>query len=265
MRDWRGDLAARFKTDTMSDSPKNSARVALENALSKVTCPGCDEVFAPFAGRELTPVPDPEQNVTCPKCSEAFPLSEGISARDAEALSALVPAAKPADTRIELTGENGAWVYSIPRERTPWGLLGAAVFVNVIVWANLIAVVATRNAKGHPPRGLAILALFAIGAVAFLYWVVRKGFATYRLALSPQAVRLERKLISRRVQELPLAEITSVAKAVFYTQNYQPVYGLEIQAGARRIRFGSGLREDEKNWLCWEIREFVRQRGAPLA
>ena len=32
-----------------------------------------------------------------------------------------------------------------------------------------------------------------------------------------------------------------------------------------KIRFGSILTEDEKNWLCWEIREFIQLYAPSLA
>jgi hypothetical protein len=51
-----------------------------------------------------------------------------------------------------------------------------------------------------------------------------------------------------------------VQKKEFYQKNYRPVYGIEIKASNGKIRFGSALTEEEKSWLCWEIREFIKTR-----
>lgn len=77
-------------------------------------------------------------------------------------------------------------------------------------------------------------------------------------------VRLQRSLIWRRNYDLPTTEIDRVKLAQFYERNYQPVYGIEIGAGHKRIRFGSTLADPEKDWLCSEIRQYLGSEGIKL-
>ena len=65
-------------------------------------------------------------------------------------------------------------------------------------------------------------------------------------------VQPEGSLIERRA-----VAVVSVEKAEFYREDCEPVCGIEITAKSQRIRLGSRLAEEEKDWLCAEIRKFL--------
>jgi len=137
------------------------------------------------------------------------------------------------------------------------GLVAAFAIVGLIIWFSGVI---SRTLTFGRVHGSAI-AIF-IG-LALAYTGLRTRFATHLLYLGPEFVRLQRTLFARKTNyDLPTAEIVHVKQAEFYRQNYRPVHGIEISAGKRRIRFGSTLSPDEKGWLCQEIRNFVRARGA---
>jgi hypothetical protein len=250
----------------MIDTLKKGLLKLAQSAAQEVACPRCQHRFKPFATAPPGTFSELTYAVPCPKCGYAFRFDDGVKTSAEAKANPPGPFEKPADSRIEMIAENGAWTYQIPRGRSPRGLMFMAVFWNLISWPLAYGAFA-QNTQGrmlHFVVGWTIPLLFPLIGLGLLYTVLRLGFATHRLTLGPQTVRLRRKVIFSKDYEVPVGEITNVRKTSFYTQNYQPVYGIEITAGARKIRFGSALTEDEKNWLCWQIREFARQRGAPL-
>ena len=49
----------------------------------------------------------------------------------------------------------------------------------------------------------------------------------------------------------------TVSQQVFYSQNYQPVYGVEIRNSEGKLRFGTALGAEEKAWLVTEVRDVL--------
>jgi hypothetical protein len=243
---------------------KKSVLKLAPQLAQELTCPKCKHRFKPFAAGPPETFAELTHSIPCPQCGHAFSFNDGAQALADTQANPPGPFAKPAESRIELTGDSGEWVYQIPRGHTPGGLIFFAVLWNAISWSLGLGAFAGKVQTGVRSSlgGLIFAAVFPGIGLGLIYLVLRLGFARYRLILGPRTVRLRRKVILAKDYELPTDEITSVRKKQFYSQNYQPVYGIEIAAGSRRIRFGSSLTEDEKNWLCWQIREFVRQHGA---
>lgn len=237
-----------------------------QSAAQEVACPRCQHRFKPFAAAPPETFAELTKAVPCPECGHTFPFNDGVKTSIEAKANPPGPFAKPAHSGIEMVAESGAWVYHIPRGRGSRSMTVMAIVWNLITWPLAFAIL-TEGLHTQPLRfvvGWFIPLLFPAIGLGLLYVALRLNYATHQLTLGPQTVRLRRKVIFSKDYELPVGEITNVRKTVFYTQNYQPVYGIEINAGARKIRFGSALSEDEKNWLCWQIREFARQRGAPL-
>jgi hypothetical protein len=248
------------------DALKKAALLLAQQNARPTTCPRCRHRFKPFAAAppqefsELT-------NLRCPKCGHTFQFQDATQA-DADAkANPPGPFSKPPESRIEMATEDGAWVYKIPRGRTPVAVVLVAAFWNLISWPVAFGMFAGKlESSAHTTlKDYLIMPLFPGLGLVLIYWALRLGWSTHRLTLGPQTVRLRRKVILSKQYEVPVSEITQVHKKEFYSENYKPVYGIEIVAGPRKIRFGSILTEDEKNWLCWQIREFARQRGAPVA
>ena len=237
---------------------------AAQRAAKELACPRCQHRFKPFAAAPPETFAELTKAVPCPKCGHTFRFDEGANAAIEAQANPAGPFAKPADSRIEMSAENGAWVFQIPRCRGSFGMVIMAVFWNLVSWPMTMAILGEKKDLFHAPPLWLLPALFPALGLGLLYVAIRLKFSTHQLTLAPQTVRLRRKLILHKDRELPVGEITGVRKKEFYQQNYRPVYGIEITAGSRRIRFGSALSEDEKNWICWQIREFARQHGAPL-
>lgn len=250
----------------MIEKLKKAALLIAQQSARTLTCPRCQRRFKPFVDKppesfsELT-------DVRCPKCGNVFRFDEGIKSEEDAKANPPGPFEKPLESRIELVTEEGAWVYKIPRGRTPMALILVAAFWNLISWPIAFGMFAGKlESSAHTTlKDYLIMPLFPGVGLVLIYAVLRMGWATHRLTLGPQTVRLRRKVILSKEYEVPVAGITQVHKKEFYSENYKPVYGIEIIAGSRKIRFGSILTEGEKNWLCWQIREFARQRGAPVA
>jgi hypothetical protein len=241
---------------------KKSALRLAQGAAPQVTCPRCQHRFKPFADVPPASFSQLTHTVPCPHCSHVFAFADGTRAMADARANPPGPFVKPAETRIEMQADAGGWVYKIPRGRHSWGAVTMMVLCNVCAW-GIVGISLADPAPVKLPF-IVMSSLFCGGGLILIYTTARLHLATHRLTLSPQTIRLRRKLVLRKDYELPIDEITGVRKREFYSENYQPVYGIEITAGSRRIRFGSTLTEDEKNWLCWQIREFVHQHGAPL-
>ena len=248
----------------MARSFKKMALDLAQRAMKSVACPKCGTTFTPFAGRELTKFSELQERVPCPKCGHAFAMIAISGSGTAEAnANPPGPFAKPVDSRIEMVSDPGEWRFNIPRSKGGWTLLVFAIIWNAFT-VPIAAGFFMMRGKSHDGPPVLLVALFPAAGAVLLYWALRLKLATHVLTLSPQVVRLRRLFLLRRNYEVPTHEVGSVRKTVFYTQNHKPVFGIEITAGNRRIRFGSQLTDGEKNWIAWQIRDFARSRGAPL-
>jgi len=240
---------------------------ALAAGVKRIECRNCKKRFHPFAGRELTTFADLNQEVSCPQCGKPVRLIGAVAAAPDGVLEPEEPMTQPRDSRIERrpVSEHEVLFY-LPASGT-WGVwLFFAGFWNLLAWPIFLVVAHVCLVKREADLiTLLVTAIFPIIGLALAYTALRTRFATHLLYLGPEFVRLQRTLFARETNyDLPTAEIVHVKQAEFYRQNYRPVHGIEISAGKRRIRFGSSLSPDEKGWLCHEIRNFVRARGAAV-
>jgi hypothetical protein len=123
--------------------------------------------------------------------------------------------------------------------------------------------VGTNKGAQIPWFGYALVFLFLAAGLLILYTGLSLKHRSHRLLIGDGKLRHATRLGGReKLRIYPISDIKSVRQAEFYTQNYEPVYGIEIEvADRRRIRFGTQLMEDEKRWLVWEIRNALRSQG----
>jgi hypothetical protein len=174
------------------------------------------------------------------------------------------PLSRPSGSRIERRqpvahrlvfhlpahGRWGPWLFVA----IPWNVL------SVLVVSGFFAEIGSRQDKLPLTLGTC---LFVIAGIALIYHALRHRYGSTLLELAPESIRLQRALLwVRKTDEVPTAEVRRVAKVQLYTRNYQPLYGIEIDTPRRRIRFGSSFTDDEKDWLCWEIQEFLRAHAS---
>lgn len=230
-------------------------------------CPKCGHKFKPFADREFTSWSDFNQPCNCPKCGASFTFKELAATDEDKKANPEGPFQRPIESRIECQSASGdRLVFHIPSAGR-WGIwLLVAIVVNLIAWPMLVGTIGNMQAKGFQLGSFVFISFFVIAGIRLAYEAVRQRFGSAMLELSPGTVRLQRSLLGRnKSHQIPAADVQAVSKVLFYSQNYQPVYGIEINAGRRSIRFGSSLSDDEKNWLCWEIREYLRQHSRQAA
>ncbi len=248
----------------MLDFVKKGLLSAAQATISEVACPFCHHKFQPFAGRKIEAFSE-LNNFTCPKCAKTFTYTDSTNEKKAAEINPEGPFNQPGGSKIERRPVSSTeLLFYIPASGRWGGMLFFSIVWNLISWTIFLAFI---FAKGHtegdgPP--ILLVSLFPLAGIGLGYTAIRTRFATHLLFLGPEFVRLQRSLFRRKNFDLPTAEIVHVKKAEFYQRNYQPVYGIEIGAGKRKIRFGSVLTEMEKNWLCWEIRTFLRAQGAKV-
>jgi hypothetical protein len=234
-----------------------------------VDCPACGHRFKPFQDQEFQSWRDIGSRSPCPKCGYKFGVGE-----DAKSLVAN-PAAKPKKPgntkiqRFEVPGDEV--VFLLPAGKTGVGMIVMGALLCAILLPLFYKVFVLENGfskGGNGPRVLALL--FTFVSVMLLYGGLRQRFATYRIDLGPEQVRVRRDFLLRWTYRLPTRAIDTVRRDVAYTivsgegenEKETKYYAIVIGSGLRFIRFGTGLGEKEQLWLAREIRDYLRARGA---
>lgn len=251
----------------MFRSLKKKLLEAAQATVPEFACPKCGQLFKPLTGLEIASFSDLAGKSTCPGCGAKFTTRELMRMQSEFQANPRGPFAKPADSRIEKRNESASeLLFHIPASGRWGGWLFIAIFWNLISLPLAVIFIYSALAKGGPLGGAVMASFFGAIGIGFAYLALRTRFANHLLCLNATRVRLKRELLGwEKSHDLDTANIESVKKAEFYRQNYEPIFGIEIKAGGRRIRFGTILRDEEKNWLCWEIREFLRPYAPSLA
>jgi hypothetical protein len=102
------------------------------------------------------------------------------------------------------------------------------------------------------------LAVFWAIGLGMLFLALHHKYACYRIRVTRDLVTLRREMFGRvKEKSLDAAQVSSVAQVVFYQQNYQPVYGVEVRGRDGKLRFGATLQEAEKAWLVADVKRTV--------
>ncbi|MFK7851025.1 MAG: hypothetical protein AB8D78_08615 [Akkermansiaceae bacterium] len=124
----------------------------------------------------------------------------------------------------------------------------------------LLAFLSGEEIEGNMPEW-AIIPFFGIFwavGLGTLYVAIRNKYMCYRLSVGGGEVTLRKEMFGRtKDRSLDLSSIKSVSKQVFYSQNYTPVYGIEIRGADGKLRFGTVLSDEEKAWLVSEVKEMT--------
>jgi predicted RNA-binding Zn-ribbon protein involved in translation (DUF1610 family) len=232
-----------------------------------VPCPKCGTKFKPFAEHGFTHVSQIMGRFPCPKCGHQFAIGEDAKSRHEDAgHNPPGPLSPPADTRIERrTPSDHELLFYLP----PSGKAGFLAVFGAIWSAMMLPLFYFLVIHGGaasqlpPPLGMKVfISVFAAVGLGLIYGALRQKYGSHLLYLSSELIRMQRLLLFRATYNLKPADVLHVKLVESYSTNNQKVYGIEIGAGLRLIRFGSALRDDEKQWLAWEIRNFLRQHGA---
>ena len=250
-------------------SSLNQRLISFAKAKAKpVRCKACGNTFKPFADQEIASWGDMIGATTCPQCGLQVELLAGGAESRQDQLAPEGPLPQPAGSRIERHEISvSEFLYHIPATGK-----GGFVLLFAIVWDGFLLAFASMwfFAAGTEPKNapswqaaLFLVPFLAVG-LGMGYAALRAKYAVHLLFIGPEFIRLQRQLFGRTTnRDLPTPEVTRARQTVFYTENYRPVYGIEITAGRQQIKFGSGLEEEDKRWLCAEVREYLRSTGNP--
>lgn len=163
--------------------------------------------------------------------------------------------------------EEGTREYAIPAS----GKTRGAMFV-AILWCTLstpfviLCLLGKMKSDLPPIEDFLSATLLPAMCLPLLYIALRLKYATHRLVITRDHVILERRLFGKRkLYALSRASIRAVEQRTFYTQNYQPVYGIEIWGVEGKLRFGSEMAEPDKAALCADLSKLLIEPNTTTA
>ncbi len=230
-------------------------KAAMEAAWTKglMRCPNCGQ---PPVQRPA----DAETLMRCASCgldalpSDWRPATGGVPVGHPDQI--------PADTRIRREGGfPGDCIWHIPAS----GKFGFFLFFGVM-WTTITAMVSggflmtsfNDELKSLPWFLYLFFSIFWAVGLGCLYIAVRNKYARHQITVTGDLVTLRREMFGRvKDKSLITRDVEAVEQAVFYQQNYQPIYGVEIRGRSGKLRFGTALKEAEKAWLVADIKRSV--------
>lgn len=171
----------------------------------------------------------------------------------------------PAHTKIRREDRGGNQVlWHIPATGKFGFFLFFSVFWLLITAAVsggfLITFLTGGEIEGDGPKWLMIpfFAVFWAVGLGMLYAAFRQKYLRHTVTFGGDAITLRKEMFGRRREKsLARSSISSIAQKEFYQQNYQPVYGIEIRGVDGKLRFGSGLTNEEKAWLVADFNQVL--------
>ena len=242
-----------------------------EKLAAKATKAAMDKAFAkgllrcPKCGQKPAKAPvDADTLLRCEACGADSLPSEWKP--DPAGTPAAHPDQIPAGTRIRREGSaTGDCIWHIPAS----GKFGFFLFFGLFWTAITAALTFGTPAVGEdaqPWFRYPFFAVFWAIGLGMLYAALRNKYASHQITVTRDIVTLRREMFGRiKEKSLVTSKVNSVAQAVFYERNYQPVYGVEIRGRDGKLRFGSTLREDEKAWLVADIKRAVFGESGAVA
>ena len=237
---------------------------ALRNG--ELRCPDC-------GATHQGPVSSVDDWLTCPECAGQSAAREWVMGGGVPRGWADRP---PQNTLIRRQKrEDGAIRWLIPASGKSGGFLFFAIF-----WCTITAVVSGGFAAallfGKPAEGsnsmpawvaapflLLFFGLFWAIGLGMLYIAARNKWGRMEVRITGDEVVLSRALFRWKTEKrLPRHEVDAVRAEEFYSSNETPVYGVTIQAGKRKLKFGTMLREDEKGWLAADLKRVLSGESA---
>lgn len=176
------------------------------------------------------------------------------------------PDRPPANTKIVrriLDDNTIAW--EVPPSGKSAGLLFFA-----ILWTGFVAVWTGMAIFGPglsgEPGGIAFplfsLPFWAVG-IGMLYFGLRAKYAVHLFLIDSKEFIMVRSFFNRTTRKtLQRDQLKWVQKKEFYQQNYTPVYGIEIRGEDGKVRFGTTLSEEEKDWLVADMQRVLWPKSA---
>ena len=237
---------------------------AAATAAGPLRCPQCGHKAGQVAEGAVA---------VCGHCGWRGSLLEWAPRGDeAAALRAADPDGPPPGTAIarrDLGG--GAVAWEVPPSGRSGGLMFFAILWNgfiLLFTAVFGSAMLGGKLEGDAPGWLAIpflIPFWGVG-IGLAYAVARIKFARHLVVVDSREVVLVRSLFGRAKRRALAREgLEAIEKREFYRQNYRPVHGVEVRGRGGKLRFGTALTEEEKDWLVADIRRTVWPTGAAAA
>ena len=171
-----------------------------------------------------------------------------------QAVADVASAEKPPRSRIEVENTGAECIWRIPA-KGGWSFMLTFATLWLTFSTGMLALFAFSAGDGKTPGTAVFLSAFVLIGIGFLYAGLRMTRASHTLRLDASEFVFERRFLGRtRRKAWPRGSVRSVALVEFYSENYQPVHGIEVRGERGKIRFGSALVPMEKAWLCRELR-----------
>lgn len=220
---------------------------------------GCPDCGTQLSLPETLPTEGFSAVIHCSSCAWSDSLSSVTYDRDRDA----VVKNKPAKSRIrESVGvEKATWL--IPAKKGINFLLffavfwlGVTSFFSYMLWFGD----AQLDGGASPLLGKLFVLPFWIVGLGIFYGGLRMSYTDVLIRIDAKKVVLTRSIINRRWhRDIDRKLVEGVELSVSHTQNNRRVYQLEVEnKRGGSIKFGSGLTDDEKNWMLGQLREFLR-------
>ena len=249
----------------LSKLTESLAKAAVRAKLKSggLSCPECGEKSNKLPAKW-------EELMVCGVCGARASLPEWAAASEPGAVRGRA-GEPPLGTKIRVsTDGRGGKIWEIPASGKPNFLLFFALIwlaiTGLVSGGFLIAFLSGEEIEGDFPEW-ALIPFFgifwAVGLGTF-YAGLRQMLARHTVTVSDGTLRWRRVMLGRVTEKsLACKGIMTLAQRVFYQQNYQPVYGIEIKGLEGKVRFGTTLSEEEKAWLVAELREVAIPDSEP--
>lgn len=232
---------------------------------SEVVCPKCYFTFWPLADLDPADLSALRMNPQCPQCDHSFTREQSVRVEDEE--NKFGPFERPVDSRIQVGEKNGTRFYKIPGHEIwlPTHIFIIAANILTLGWLAYVLVTVPRGLGDWSRLFGPVIVLFVLLNILLHY--LRAVYTTHELTLGPRTLLLRRSYIRQQDYSVPTTDINGVRRVLTSSgdSKVDREYGIEITAGWDRIKFSCPVSDADQNWLCWNIREFVHQHGAPLA
>lgn len=210
--------------------------------------------------------------MVCGSCGARASLTEWALAADADRRADIADQ-PPANTKIrrETVGENLV-IWHIPAT----GKFGFFMFFSVI-WllitggmsgSFLVTFLTGGKIEGDGPDWMIIpfFAIFWAVGLGMLYAAFRQKYMTHKVSIGSDTVTLRKEMFGKSSEKsLARSSIAAISQKEFYKQNDRPIYGIEIRGLDGKIRFGSALTDEDKEWLVADFNQVLESGNKPVS
>ena len=186
---------------------------------------------------------------------DALALLEGREPQPGQPAGASTWRRKPHGSRVEVTETADSLIVRF-RERGR-GQLAMVGFV--ILWLALVVGMVVISARTKVGLIFIYIPFSAVGLI-MLHKVFYGLFGRVTLEFSAsRGFRWVREFLGKKEIAAPLADVGECIHRTAYLLNNQPLNVLELEVGARTIKFGEFLSDREKHWLAGLINRKVEE------